>query len=97
MIQQLQALHGELRTRHPRVDFSRLDENLGAFMRGEKRTSPHPHQRPTYWYKGLRDKPWHDRERVILLVEFWHPDLNAAEIEFFQRLSPLPRENPGLL
>jgi aspartate beta-hydroxylase len=79
MIEQLQALYGELRNKHPQADFSRLDDNLAAFMRGEKRTSPLPRQRPIYWYKGLRDKPWHDRDEfaAIPMLERAYPEIRA--------------------
>ena len=46
--------------RHPRADLARLEENFAAFARGEQRQSPDPRQRPTYWYKGLPDRAWHD-------------------------------------
>jgi aspartate beta-hydroxylase len=49
---------------HPTADLSRLKENLDAFMTGRKLVSPHPLQRPLFWYRGLRDEPWHARDEL---------------------------------
>src|SRR5688572_15189922 len=57
----LEELISSVKSRHPRADLARLEENLAAFVRGEQRLSPDPAHRPTYWYKGLPDRPWHDR------------------------------------
>jgi hypothetical protein len=57
----LEELMGAVKAHHPHADLARLEDNLAAFVRGEQRQSPDPVQRPTYWYKGLPDRPWHDR------------------------------------
>jgi aspartate beta-hydroxylase len=61
-IQDLEELMSAVKSHHPRADFARLEDNLAAFVRGEQRLSPDPLQRPTYWFKGLPDRPWHDRD-----------------------------------
>jgi hypothetical protein len=56
----LEKLLSAVKSHHPRVDHGRLEENFAAFLRGETRLPPDPLQRPTFWYKGLTDQPWHD-------------------------------------
>jgi aspartate beta-hydroxylase len=74
-VQDLEELISAVRAHHPRTDLSRLEDNLAAFARGEQRVSPAPLQRPRYWYKGLPDRPWHDRERyaAIPMLEASYP------------------------
>jgi aspartate beta-hydroxylase len=59
-VEDLEQLLRQVRANHPGIDLARLEENAAAFMRGESRLSSDPLQRPTYWYKGLTDQPWHD-------------------------------------
>ena len=64
IVNQIRDMFERTMSRHPTADLSRLKENLDAFLNGRKLASPHPLQRPVFWYQGLRSEPWHAREEL---------------------------------
>ena len=64
IVEQIRDIFGRTRSKYRTADLGRLEANLDAFMTGRKLVSPHPLQRPPFWYQGLRDQPWHAREEL---------------------------------
>lgn len=64
IVEQIRELFERTTSSHRGVDCSRLQQNLDAFLSGKKLVSPHPLQRPLFWYQGLRSAPWHAPEEL---------------------------------